>query len=155
MYKCRGVSNITVTRPRRAGGVAARSMLSGEPNIACKNHVFFKGPCPHVRASSRVCGSSQAGTELHGTLPSSKSERWEVARKPILAARAFRVVSETQKTDVEKQMQAGEAAWRETYHVGLRLAVMALGGEATLAVALSGRGLQVGRNRARCHCVYV
>jgi hypothetical protein len=29
--------------------------------------------------------------------------------------------------------------------------VMALG-EATLAIALSGRGLQVGRNRAGCHC---
>jgi hypothetical protein len=59
MYKCRGVSSITATRPPRAGGVAARSMLSGEPDIACKNCVFFKGPCPHVRASGRVCGSSQ------------------------------------------------------------------------------------------------
>ena len=36
-----------------------------------------------------------------------------------------------------------------TYHVGLRLAVMALGGE---ALALGSGGLEVGGNRARGHC---
>lgn len=34
--------------------------------------------------------------------------------------------------------------------MGLRLAVVALRGEA--AVALGSRGLQMGRDRARCHC---
>jgi hypothetical protein len=44
---------------------------------------------------------------------------------------------------------------RPTYHVGLRLAVMALGVEAALILA-SGRGrLEVRWNCARGHCVYV
>lgn len=42
-----------------------------------------------------------------------------------------------------------------TYDMGLRLAVMALRVEAALTLAFSGRGLEVRRNCAGGHCVYM